>query len=110
VFCKTTDSSPMWANTLNNLKDWNPDGITRFSSKIVISSINKRKYDHKSHRWIMHETRHICKIIFRPMEQNKPKNQKQTNKQMNLTISFYKFLYAPRIKTSWMRRIKNQIA
>jgi hypothetical protein len=34
------------------------------------------------------------------MEQNKPKKQKQTNKQTNLTIYFYKFLYAPRIETS----------
>jgi hypothetical protein len=38
---------------------------------------------------------------FLTMEQNKPKKQKQTNKQTNFTIYlFYKFLYAPRIKTS----------
>ncbi len=36
---------------------------------------------------------------FLTMEQNKPKKEKQTNKQTNFTIYFYKFLYAPRIKT-----------
>jgi hypothetical protein len=87
LFRKTTDSSPMWANTQNNLKDWNPDGITQFSWEIVISSISKRKYDRKSHRRIVHETRHICKIFF---DNGTKQTQKtKTNEFYNLLLNFF---------------------